>query len=209
MKVMKTIIFLLIFSCFSMFVFSSTVACDLNISSGDIINEEISTETQIKTNMEKNTHTVFRDFIFPMFIEFIGAFLGVLSALALNSHSDKKTSKELEKALKKELQNINKELEKYSSEKEYVYYKYDTTVWDINLAAGNLSLFINSKANKKYIDIYSKIQYAQGLENEYLRMKLLKEEDLDDGIKKYKNTIYKARLRMANEIHKGIEKEVK
>lgn len=149
-----------------------------------------------------------------LLIEFIGAFLAVLSALGLNSHSNKKQYKELNKSLHNELLTLESDLNKRLT-KNLDYYRYLTPVWDINLASGNLSLLSNGKINQEYIEIYSKIQYAQELEREYIHGKLMENQENENNrfLKDYISTIDSARIREANEIKSLIDnlkkKEVK
>ena len=134
--------------------------------------------------------------------EFVGAFLGVLTALGLNKYAEIKNISKLQTELYMELSKISDELEARLKEKEdYIFYQYSTPLWDINLAAGNLSLFISSKKYKPYIEIYARIQYAQSLENEYSSIRTLKNNMLEDSFKIYKTTIENARKREAKEIY--------
>lgn len=161
----------------------------------------------------------FQNIIIPLIVEFIGAFLGVLSALALDSHSSKKQYKEVNNSLYDELKDIEKELEERLQEDNYVYYHYLTPIWDINLSAGNLSLLTNPNTRKnhidqKYIEIYKKIQYAEELEREYAHSKLLlcqntnktieHKSTVDDFATKYITIIDEARKREATEVYKMI-----
>lgn len=164
---------------------------------------------------EDNTNKandILTDIIVPVALEFLGAFLGVLVALGSSAHGNKKQYKKLNESLYNELLMVEKDLKTRFSEKQD-YYRYATPVWDINLAAGNLSILANRHVDKKYIEIYSKIQYAQELEREYIHSKLQEEHGSGDFLKSYIATINGARVEEANEIMKMIleikSKEVK
>lgn len=122
-------------------------------------------------------NTFLTDIFQPLCVEFFGAFLGVLTALALESYSEKKQWDEVNTSLFNELQKIGIELEDRKKD-DYSYYQYVTPIWDINMAAGSLSLLTHSKSGKNYIkkdyiDIYAKIHYAQSLERDYIQGRLL------------------------------------
>lgn len=136
-----------------------------------------------------------------LLVEFVGAFLGVLTALALNKYSENKSIANLEKELLDELSSIRKELEeRINQEKDFIFYRYSTPIWDINLAAGNLSLFINRTEYKSYIKVYAKIQYAQSLENEYANIMQLSDDKSEESFDEYKSTIEFGRKREAQNI---------
>lgn len=162
-----------------------------------------STEAQ-KDSADKS-YNVFSDLIAPVSLEFLGAFLGVLTALWLNAHANKKQYKELNESLYNELLTLEIDLDKRFKEKQD-YYRYLIPIWDINLASGNLSVLANRHIDKKYIEIYSKIQYAQELEREYIHSKLLKDHNNDDFLNAYIATVDTARIREAQEIKKMIVK---
>ncbi len=155
---------------------------------------------------EIQKNDVSTDIIMPIVIEFIGAFLGIIAALWLNSFTNKKQYKELNSSLHNELLTLEQDLRKRFKENPD-YYRYLTPVWDINLASGNLSILANKHIDKKYIEIYTKIQYAQELEREYIHSKLLEkndedtsENDKDTYLYSYITSINNARNREANKI---------
>jgi len=144
-----------------------------------------------------------------IFIEMLGACLGFLSAIALTNRSNKKLMKELDASLLKELGKIQEELKERIENGFEEYYRYQTPMWDINLESGNLALVSNSQVYNKYIEIYSKIQYAQGLESEYVHTKLFKTTSKkDDFADKYIEIIDNARKREANTIYEYIENNI-
>lgn len=183
--------------------------------------QSVKQETSNALECDKRTESAHQsslivDIVLPLGLEFFGAFLGVLSALALDSVSEKKQWKEINSSLYCELQVIGNELKERDKE-DYSYYQYITPVWDINMAAGNLSLLTHSKARKKlikkdYIDIYAKIHYAQTLERDYIQGRLLMLSSCSTTVSEdqittdYINLIDNARKREANSILDMIQK---
>lgn len=158
-----------------------------------------------KIDSDDESYKVFSDLIAPISLEFLGAFLGVLTALGLNAHASKKQYKELNESLYNELLTLETDLNKRFNEKQD-YYRYLTPIWDINLASGNLSVLVNKHIDKKYIEIYSKIQYAQELEREYIHSKVLEMNSDNRFLIDYIITIDSARIREAKEICELISK---
>lgn len=149
------------------------------------------------------------DVLGSVFTEMLGACLGFLSAIMLTNLSNRKQMKELDSSLLLELRGIKEELEKRFRIGFEDYYCYQTPIWDINLESGALALVGNSKVYNKYIQIYSKIQYAQGLESEYVHTRLFKvTNNEDDFADRYIKTIDDARKREAKNIHEYIEKNI-
>ena len=152
--------------------------------SSHAISDTISTTSEMAADNSTNDasqttpqNTFLTDIFQPLCVEFFGAFLGVLTALALESYSEKKQWDEVNTSLFNELQKIGIELEDRKKD-DYSYYQYVTPIWDINMAAGSLSLLTHSKSGKNYIkkdyiDIYAKIHYAQSLERDYIQGRLL------------------------------------
>lgn len=166
-------------------VVSATLSDSTNTEPSQIASDTHPTtsETIVDNNSDNNTRNFMSqlsfqtDIILPLCVEFFGAFLGVLTALALESYSEKKQWDDVNDSLLSELQKIGIELED-RKEDDYSYYQYVTPIWDINMAAGNLSLLTHSKSGKNYvkkdyIDIYAKIHYAQSLERDYIQGRLL------------------------------------
>lgn len=147
-------------------------------------------------------------------VEILGAFLGFLSAIAFANRSNKKQREELNDSLYYELKTIYNELDDRLKDEDIGdYYRYLTPLWEISLSSGTLTLVTNSLIYNKYIKIYSKIQYAQDLEREYLHTKLFaKTEDLTGFANRYINTIDKERQNEAksirDEIYQNILKEI-
>lgn len=122
---------------------------------------------------EKSDKNIFFDLVFPFIIEFFGAFLGIIAAILLDSLFEKQKYKSINQELFEELTSIKEELnERYSDQKDDVYFRYLTPVWNIHMESGNLEL-LTKIIHQKYIDIYTKIQYAQELENEYIHCRFL------------------------------------
>lgn len=153
-----------------------------------------------------------KNILSSVIVEMLGAFLGFLSAIALTNRSNRKQMKELDASLLDELRKICKELEERLEDKESEdYFRYQTPIWEISLQSGTLALVINNKVYNKYIQIYSKIQYAQDLESEYVHAKLNEKVDEKKGekecfVNRYIRTIDLARKREAKDIYEYIRK---
>ena len=170
-----------------------------------------STDTEINKAAEVKTigWTDIKSVLSSIFIEMLGAFLGFLSAIVLTHRSNKKQMKELDISLLGELRAVYEELGERLQKGFEDYYRYQTPIWDINLESGTLALVSSSKVYNKYIQIYSKIQYAQELESEYVHTKLFKHpNETDDFVERYIDTIDNARKREAENIHNYIEKNI-
>ena len=156
-------------------------------------------------------YNIFINVIIPLGIEFFGAFLGFLSAILLSAKVDKRKRTDLEKSLCKELETIKNELEeRLKDNTSDEIYSYITTAWDINLASGSLSFITNNYIYRKYFDTYSKIQYAQQLEKEYIKGKLSQNSDNKNSFTyRYIQTMDVARKREAQLIFDMIKKLLK
>ena len=188
----------------------------------EIISDDISS-TEFVTNSAQNSHRevdkIIGEFLFTFLIEFFAAGLGVLSALWVDKHSENKQYEQINQSLHAELLKIRDDLNERIGKGNYIYYRYLTPVWDINMAAGGLTLFtsIDKKNHKgridqKYINIYTKIQYAQELERDYIHWKLLEANDPTGKIKNDIIAIDNERNDIANEIFNlivALEREVK
>lgn len=118
----------------------------------------------------------FVDFLIPLGIQILGVAGGLLGTIAIGKLTNKRQRRELDFSLRNEIKTIHDELElRLAQEEDYSWYQYSTPVWDINLASGSLSFLANHHIYKKYIGIYSNIQYAQELEKEYTHSKLLQD----------------------------------
>ena len=206
----KFIILFLFITSISFLFYFITASATVDVNSQNILEENTKiTELKVDKKAEKSQN-MWTNIIVPIAVEFLGAFLGVLTALGLNLHKSKKQYKELNKSLLNELLTVKKDLEKrFSNNQEY--YRYATPVWDINWAAGNLSILANRHIDKEYIHIYSKIQYAQELEREYIHSRLI-ENSNNTFLDSYVYSIDSARKREGKEIKDLIEdlsKEVK
>ena len=148
-----------------------------------------------------------KDISKSVLIEMVGAFLGFLSAIMLANRSNRKQMKELDVSLMNELRKIFNELEeRFEDEDPEDYYRYQTPIWEINLESGALALVVNNKVYNKYIKIYSKIQYAQELEAEYVHAKLHENKYEEECfVYRYAETINKARKREAKDIYEYIK----
>ena len=170
----------------------------------------IPVETGMPDNPSEDTQSQgVGEFIVSVIIEFFGAFLGVLAALYLESRSENKQWDDVNASLLEELLNIGKDLEE-RMKNDYIYYQYATPVWDINMAAGNLSTLTHphsskKQINKEYIEIYVSIHYAQALERDYIQGRLLMlgkncNDDFFRAIDEARKAQCKSILKMINEL---------
>lgn len=173
----------------------------INISQDEIYTNE---------NQKDAVSELITNLITSFGIEVIGAFLGFLSAIAFANRSNKSQRKELDAGLYRELEAIYNELtERIEDTDFWDFYRYQIPIWEINLASGSLALVANAKIYNKYIEVYSKIQYAQVLENEYLHTKLFADtSNSEDFACRYIDTINSARKREAEAIRENIEKNI-
>ena len=198
-KIIFAFLFLIVLGCFSInFITYAEQYEESQDSATEVVNENSSNNPPPKNNILANV-------VLPVSLEFLGAFLGVLTALWLNFHLNKKQYKEINESLHKELLTLREDLNTQITKK-HEYYRYSIPVWEINLASGNLSVLVYKHIDKKYIEIYSKIQYAQELEREYIHSRLLETNDKTDFLNAYINAIDSARIREAEEIKEMINK---
>ena len=204
-------------------VFATESDCNITELSQTISDTPSTTSETVADNNSHNNapqttsqNTFLTDILQPLCVEFFGAFLGVLTALASKSYTERKQWDEVNTSLFNELQKISTELEDRKQD-DYSYYQYVTPIWDINMAAGSLSLLTHSKFGKNYIkkdyiDIYARIHYAQSLERDYIQGRLLirsayNTDDLGDGVADgYINQIDLARKQEALLILEMIQK---
>ena len=171
----------------------------------DTLAEEISNSEDVKELPQS-----IADVVGTIGVEFVGAFLGFLFAIAFANRSNRKQTKELDRSLHNELEVIYNELNTRLKDEEFSdFYCYQTPIWEINLASGTLALVTNSLVFNKYIKVYSKIQYAQTLEKEYLHAKLFAKDDEPSSFAyRYILAIDKARRREAEGICEQINKSI-
>lgn len=127
-----------------------------------------------------NSFDCITNLIIPLFIEFVGAFFGFMSAIYLSEKDSRDKRKELSSSLTDELGHIKIELEerlKVDANQDD-FYRYPTQIWDINTRSGALNGMPLSEY-KKFTDIYSKIEFAQEIEREWSHSKML--VGYDDG----------------------------
>ena len=142
------------------------------------------------------------DVIIPLLIEFFGAFLGILSAIGLSNSNKHQKHNELNQSLKSELIRIKEELIEHIHSGGKDYYRYATPTWDIHMKSGTFN-DIDYDKYKKYIDVYSKIEYAQEVEREWTHSVLM--ADISKIGKAYIDTMNNERLKRAQEIIDAIE----
>ncbi len=179
----------------------------------ELSSELVCSENTKNDSTEEDNKNLKKDLVLSLLAEFVGAFLGVLTALGLNKYAEIKSVAKLKMEIYAELKKIFDELDNRLKQKnDYIFYQYSTPIWNIYLATGNLTLFISRKKYKPYIDVYAKIQYAQSLENEYANIRTLSNNETDSSFEIYKKTIEDARKREAQEIYNMIsvlKKDVK
>lgn len=215
-NIIKKIIIYLLLLCFAIIQSEMIVKANEQTISLNMIDYEVQ-ESQVFDNSNETSSDdsssqidALKNMVGSVLIEIVGAFLGFLSAIAFAKRSDKQQMKELNSSLYNELLKIYKELILRLEDEELEdYYHYQTTIWDISLASGTLALVANSKIYKKYIQIYSMIQYAQELESEYTHAKLFADLSKDESFAiRYINTIGIARKREAKNICDHIENNI-
>ena len=178
-----------------------------NMASEGEVQQGYDASTGCVDESSNNRSNVMTDVIIPVGLEFLGAFLGILTALAVNRYIEGRQYKELNRSLYQELKKVLTDLSDHDRKE---FYRYLTPAWDIYLASGQLALLASGKIRKEYLEIYSKIQYAQELEQEYIHSKLIATNENSsltrDSFKEiYIQTINKARNREASEIMQLIE----
>ena len=164
---------------------------------GDL--EKQGSETNKKNDSQINIYT---DIILPVVMEAIGACLGILGAVYLSGCDIRKKRRVLDCNLQNELIEIKKELEKHINASGTDYYRYATPIWDLIIKSGTLDSLDYTKY-ERYINIYSKIQYAQEVEREWTHSMLL--PDKTNFNKIYTEIMNNERLNIAEEINQAIK----
>jgi len=152
--------------------------------------------------------------VIPLFLQAFGAFAGFIGALYISNRDSRKQSKELDDSLRDELTTLRDELEeRIKLSNDYLMFRYSIPAWDSSLTSGLLSAQSSHSVYKKYVKIYSLIQYAQELEKEYTQSKIIEslcatENGNSDRnfIKEYVNLIDEERVKCARNIHSDIGK---
>lgn len=152
--------------------------------------------------------------VIPVAIQSFGAFLGVLGALFLNGHTERTQQKEVEKSFHDEIVSIKDELrERLSRNEDYTLYRYLTPAWDSGVSSGVLASPINRKTYKKYVNVYSLIQFAQEIEREYTQCMVAQATSAtatrDRFLEQYIEDIKKERKKLVNQILAKIEELLK
>lgn len=150
----------------------SSASLNESLSSEENIDLTDEPKNTLNFEREKDSTNKFVDFVLPFIIEFFGAFLGILTAVWLDKHIEKQKYKSLNQELFEELQQIKEELiKRYEKKDDFVYFRYLTPIWNIHMESGNLQL-LTRIINQDYIKVYTRIQYAQELESEYIHCKV-------------------------------------
>lgn len=180
------------------------------------VNAQTSSCDEIGYDITKNEFL--SNFVFPLLIEFVGAFLGFFSAIQINKLMKRKEFNDVKDGLLAELKSISTDLEttygiainknkeyQIDKTKEIVNY-YDTPIWDILLASGELASILNNskRLNIDFLDLYSDIFKARTLENEFLvaRRNNIK---LDDSMKEYIKILQDKKTKLALQIYLKIK----
>lgn len=156
------------------------------------------------------------DFIIPLSIEFIGAFLGFFFAIQLGNITKQQQLKNVNIELFSELRVIANDIKSTYQLRENtngeitgghvdIVFLYQTPKWDILLSAGELATIVNKskKTNIDFLDIYSDIFHAQSLENEYLTAKRNANSN-DSFFETYITKIKEEKLKIAIQIYTKI-----
>lgn len=83
--------------------------------------------------------------VIPVIMEFLGAFLGIIAALALDRRTQQKNYEELNNNLLSELTSVLNDLE---NNKNADFYRYPTPIWDMYLSSGELTLLTTKQVTK-------------------------------------------------------------
>ena len=168
--------------------------------------DEVVTEIDSEKKTDSKTKVNFvTDVVIPVIIEFLGAFLGVISAIWLSRNDERKKIKELNSSIQRELLTIYHDLKDYLEKEKDEFYRYDTTIWDINLTSGAFNN-LDYSTYAKYITIYSKIKYAQEIEREWSHSVII--SNPSEIAKNFIEATNLERKRLGNEILKDIKKIV-
>lgn len=177
----------------------------LNTAQNSDVENEVSRDESIVENEKKATPhaevNIINDIAIPIIIEFFGAFLGVISAIWLSKKDERKKKRELDSALLCELRAIFTDLQDYLGNGNIEFYRYDTTIWDINLASGAFNE-LDYSTYAKYVVIYSKIKYAQEIEREWSHAVTI--SNPSEITSKFIESANNERKRLANEIIESI-----
>ena len=165
------------FACYS-FCYPALALSSQSDQKSDISDETVcynnSNDQGNETSFFSSSFNPITDFVIPLCMQTLGVFGGFFSAIAISKHTSKKQRQELDISLRNEIETIRDELAlRLSQEEDFSWYQYPIPIWEINLASGSISSLTNHRIYKKYIGVYAKIQYAQGLEKEYTHSKLL------------------------------------
>lgn len=137
-----------------------------------------------------------------LFLQIIGSAIGIVLGLWVSKHKDRKIAKDIDTRLKNELGIIQSELEQRMKRQGRDFYMYSTPVWDICVKEGSFSKLDYGKY-KQYIGVYTKIQYAQKVEEQWSNGVLA--NDLDKDFKKqYTEVMNEERNKMIQIIHRSI-----
>lgn len=205
-------LFALILACY-VFSYPAIAISSQNNQESEMNNDNICYNTT--DNQDKETPTLLSsfnfvtDFVIPLCMQTLGVLGGFWSAIAISRLTNKQQRQELDISLRNEIETIRDELASRLAQKEdFSWYQYSIPVWEINLASGSLSSLANHCIYKKYIGVYSKIQYAQELEKEYTHSKLLEgsyaASTKDSFLKKYIASTDEARKDSAKSIYEMI-----
>ncbi len=168
--------------------------------------DEVVTEIDSEKKTDSKTKVnIVTDVVIPVIIEFLGAFLGVISAIWLSRNDERKKIKELNSSIQRELLTIYHDLKDYLEKEKDEFYRYDTTIWDINLTSGAFNN-LDYSTYAKYITIYSKIKYAQEIEREWSHSVII--SNPSEIAKNFIEATNLERKRLGNEILKDIKKIV-
>lgn len=196
--------FLLARSSFASGTFSSYEENENDISNSEV--QEVCNPSSEKLN-------VVTEIVIPFSLQAFGAFGGVLGAFYLSNRESRRQNAELELSLRDELQILLDELEeRIKSKDDYLMFRYSIPAWESGLTSGILSSPSCRETYKKYIEVYSHIQYAQELEKEYTQAKINESSQnvtnigkTDSFLQRYISNIIKEKEAYAIKIDKEIK----
>ena len=142
---------------------------------------------------------------------FIGAFLGfgfaLLVEFIMTRYSSKKTEKDVLEKIASELDALLADLKNYTTLP--TYFRYQCDVWEMSINSGHLLSISSNLKYDKFIEVYSKINFANALEKSYFDLKMLQAQSSNDKDNLIANTIKKfeeERIERKNQIVEDIQK---
>jgi hypothetical protein len=128
-----------------------------------------------------------------VFVNFIGAFFGFGFAIVIEIWVSKKADKDMqekvEKNIEQELEEIAKKLQDLGAgvTGKLQYVRYYTNVWKACVNSGYLFSVSGKTIYNQYVEIYTKIESANDIEQRYFELKL--QQEMSNGTQLIKNAL--------------------